>query len=185
MPERGFLIFEIFLLFFSPGRVWTEFGTKIFFSFSAYINPFWLKIMPERGFLIFWFFFQCFLEFSCLYWVWSEFRTKFFFFSFSAYLIPFWLEIMPEWGFLVFWIFLLFFFMNFLARVEYKQNSGLSFFFSLFLDLSHPVLTINIAGKRFFNFWNFFAFFFVIFSLGRVWTEFGTKIFFFFFFRPI
>ena len=36
MLERGFLIFSIFLLFFSefssPGRVWTEFGTNFFFS---------------------------------------------------------------------------------------------------------------------------------------------------------
>ena len=45
MLERDFLIFWIFLLFFSefscPGRVWMEFGTKIFFlSFSAYPIPF-------------------------------------------------------------------------------------------------------------------------------------------------
>ena len=36
--ERGFLVFWIFLLFFSkfssPSWVWTEFGTKIFFSLS-------------------------------------------------------------------------------------------------------------------------------------------------------
>ena len=56
-----FLIFWILLLFFSefscPGRQWTEFWTKVFFiSFSAYLIPFWLKIMLERGFLIFWFF---------------------------------------------------------------------------------------------------------------------------------
>ena len=38
MPERGFLIFWSFLLFLlelsCPGHVWTEFGTKIFFSLS-------------------------------------------------------------------------------------------------------------------------------------------------------
>ena len=42
MPERGFLIFCIFLLFFSefslPGRVWMEFGTKFFFSLSRPIS---------------------------------------------------------------------------------------------------------------------------------------------------
>ena len=35
MPGRGFIIFWIFLVFFSefscPGRVWTEFETKLFF----------------------------------------------------------------------------------------------------------------------------------------------------------
>ena len=41
-PERGFLIFWIFLLLFLEfcwqGRVWTEFGTKIFFSLSRPIS---------------------------------------------------------------------------------------------------------------------------------------------------
>ena len=58
MPEWGFLVFSIFLLFFSefssPGRVWTEIGAKFFFlSFSNKLLPFWLKIIPERYFLIF------------------------------------------------------------------------------------------------------------------------------------
>ena len=38
IPERGFFNFWIFYLFFTefpcPGWVWTEFGPKIFFSFS-------------------------------------------------------------------------------------------------------------------------------------------------------
>ena len=42
MPGIGFIIFWIFLLFFSefsfPGRVWTEFGTKISISFSQPIS---------------------------------------------------------------------------------------------------------------------------------------------------
>ena len=64
---KGFLIFSIFLLFFSefssPGRVWTEFRTKIFFhSFSIYLIPFWLKLMSKRDFFIFWFFFSIFLR---------------------------------------------------------------------------------------------------------------------------
>ena len=67
MPERGFLIFWIFLIFFSefssPGRVWTEFGTKIFFfSFSAYLISYCLKIMLEGGFLIFLIFFFYFVQ---------------------------------------------------------------------------------------------------------------------------
>ena len=56
MRERVFLIFLLFFSEFScPGRLWTEFGTKFFFSFSAHLIPFWLKIMLERGFSIFFF----------------------------------------------------------------------------------------------------------------------------------
>ena len=62
MTERGFLIFWIFLQFFSefscPGRLRKEFGTKIFLSFPTYLSPFWLKIIPEKGFLIFCYFFR-------------------------------------------------------------------------------------------------------------------------------
>ena len=68
MPERDFLIFLIFSLFFpefsTPGQVWTEIGTNFFFlPFLAYLLPFWLKIIPERDFLIFWFFFYFFRNF--------------------------------------------------------------------------------------------------------------------------
>ena len=54
-----------FSKFSSSGRVWMEFGSKFFFFFwfSAYLIPFWLKIMPERGFLLFWFFFYLFRNF--------------------------------------------------------------------------------------------------------------------------
>ena len=42
MPGSGFIIFWIFLLFFSefsfPGRVWTEFWSKILFSFFRVIS---------------------------------------------------------------------------------------------------------------------------------------------------
>ena len=51
--------------------------------------------------------------------------------------------------------FLIYFFRNFLARFEYERNLGQNFFF-LFLGLFHPVLVINNAGKRFFNFCYFF-----------------------------
>ena len=46
------------------------------FSFSAYLIPFWLKIMPGRGFIIFWIFLLFFLKFSCLGRVWTAFGTK-------------------------------------------------------------------------------------------------------------
>ena len=68
MPRGGFIIFQIFLLFFfrnSLARVEYErnFGVNFFFfTFSAYLIPFWLKIMPGRGFIIFLLFFRNFLS---------------------------------------------------------------------------------------------------------------------------
>ena len=56
--------FAIFFLEFSrPGRVGSVFGTKFFFfSFSAYLNPVWIEIIPEWCFfLVFWNFFWNFL----------------------------------------------------------------------------------------------------------------------------
>ena len=64
---------------------------------------------------------------------------------------------MPERGFFNFLIFL-YFFRNFLARVEYEQNSRLKFFF-LFLGLSHSILAKNNTKKSFFVF-EFFCYFF-------------------------
>ena len=139
MPGRGFIIFWICLLFFSefsyPGRVWTELGTKIFvFTFSAYLIPFWLKIMPGRGFIIFWIFLLSFWEFSCPGRVWTELGTKFFFFSsFSAYLISFWLKIILGRGFS---IFLLFFFEIFLHGSSMNGIRDQNFFFSLSRPIS-------------------------------------------------
>ena len=73
--------FTIFYLeFSSSGWVGTEFGAKIFLSFSAYLIPFYLKIMPERVFLIFWIFSLFFWEFSSPGLLRTEFRTNFFFF---------------------------------------------------------------------------------------------------------
>ena len=77
-----------------------------------------------------------------------------------------------------FLIFFIYFFRNFLARVEYERNSGLNFF-SLFVRLSHPVLAKNNAGKGFFNFLYFLAFFFPNF-LARVENERTSGIIFFF-----
>ena len=152
-------------------------GLKFFFfSFSAYIIPFWLKIMPETGFLIFWTFLLFFLEFSCPGQVWTEFATKIFFSLSRPISSPFWLKIMPESVFLVLWNFLLFF-RNFLARIEKERNLRLKFF-SLFLGLYHPVLAKNNVGKSFLIFLNFLLFFSEFSCPGRVWTEFWTKFFF-------
>ena len=177
MPERGFLIFWIFLLFFPefscPGSVWTEFGTKIFFSLSRPISSRFSKIMPDRGFLIFWIFLLFFSEFSCLGWIWTEFGTK----IFSSLSHP--------------------------ISVLAKNNSGMWFFnffnfFAIYFGIFLPWSSINgIRDKNFFlsfsatlnpfsieimlelTFWIFLLFFFLEFSsLGWVGTEFGTKIFF-------
>ena len=182
MPELTFLVFWIFLLFFWNflARVGLEknSGVKFVFLFLGLSHPILDKNNAGNRFLNF---FAIFSLFSSPGRVWTEFGTKFFFFSFSAYRIPFWLKIMLERSFLIFWF--LFFSWNFLARIEYERNSGLKFF-SLYLGLSHPVSAKNLAGKRFFNFLNFFAIFFIIFFPRRVWTEFGTKIL-FSLFRPI
>ena len=69
--------FAIFFEIFLPGSSVNGIRDKNFFlAFSAYLIPFWLKIMPERGFLIFLIFFS---EFSCPGRVWTEFGTKIFF----------------------------------------------------------------------------------------------------------
>ena len=102
-----------------------------------------------------------YFKFSSSGWVGTEFRSIIFFLSFSAYLIPFWQKIMPEIGFFIFLFFFSYFFLNFLARIEYERNSGLKFV-SLFLCLSHPILAKNNAEKCFFNFLNFLAIFFRI-----------------------
>ena len=74
------------------------------------------------------------------------------------------LQVIPERGFLIFQFFY-YFFRNFLGRVEYERHSGVKFF-SLFLGLSHPVLSKNNIGKWFFNFFQIFGYFFGIFFSG-------------------
>ena len=101
--------FAIFLRNFLP-RAKYERRTKIFFlSFSAYLLPFWLKIMPERDFLIFWFFLLLFWNFLAR--VGHEQNSGIKFFStFLGLSLP----VLPKNNagkrfFLIFWIFLLFF----------------------------------------------------------------------------
>ena len=110
--KEVFWFFDFFFYFFRNFLARVEYernsGLKCFLSFSAYLIPFWQKIMLERGFFICFILSIFFLEFSCLGRVWTEFGTNFFFFSFSAYLISSSLKIMPEKGFLIFWKFLLF-----------------------------------------------------------------------------
>ena len=65
MPEIGFLIsFYIFFGIFLPGSRMNGIRVYNFFlSFSAYLIPFWLKIMSERGFLVFLIFLHFFWNF--------------------------------------------------------------------------------------------------------------------------
>ena len=84
MLERGFLIFKIFLLFFlefsCPGRVRTEFQTKIFCIFFGLSHPVLAKNIAGKSFFNFFAIF--FSEFSSLGRVITEFVAKFFFFLF-------------------------------------------------------------------------------------------------------
>ena len=108
---RFFNFLNFFFYFFGNfylGWVWSEFGRKFILSYSAYLNPVWIEIMPELSFLIFWIFFL----------------------SFSVYLIPVWIDIMPKWCFLIFWIFLLFF-LEFSSPSQIETEFETKFLFSL------------------------------------------------------
>ena len=88
--------FAIFFVIFLRGLRTNGIRDKIFFlTFSAYLIPFWLKIMPERGFLIFRIFFGIVLPGTSM----NGILGKIFFLPFPAYLIPLWLKIMLERGF--------------------------------------------------------------------------------------
>ena len=103
-------------------------------------------------------------------------NEKFFFLSFSTCPDPFSLEMKPEWCFLIFLIFLPFFLeFSILGRAG---RIGTIIVFSLFLDLSRPVLAWNEAWIAHFNFLYLFAFFLEFSILGRV-GQIGTIIFFF------
>ena len=66
MSELTFFIFWIFLQFFlefsCPGRVWTEFGTKIFFLFLSLYRPGLAKNNAWKRFFIFLNFFAIFFR---------------------------------------------------------------------------------------------------------------------------
>jgi len=159
-----------FLEFSPPSRVWVEFGSKIHLSLfrpiSSYLIPFLLKITSESCFWIFLLFFSVILSPGSSM---SGIRVKNSFISFSAYLILS-LPVLARNN-----IRKLFFnFLNFFAIFFgiFSPGSSVSEIwvynsfipFSANLILSHPILTTKNAGKLFFNFFNFIAIFFGIFS---------------------
>ena len=69
--------FTIFFGVFLPGSSMNGILESNFvFTFSAYLIPFWLKIIPGRDFIIIWIFLLFLFEFSCPVWVWTEFWSK-------------------------------------------------------------------------------------------------------------
>ena len=133
------------------------------FTFSAYLIPYWLKIMPGRGFIIFWFFLQFFRIFLARveYERNSVVKFCFHFFGLSHLVLAKNNAGKRFYNFLN--CFTIFFGIFFPGSNE--RNSGVKFCFHFF-GLSHPVWAKNIAGKRFYNFLNFFTIFFGIFSPG-------------------
>ena len=172
MPERVFWFFEFFLIFFSEFSCPVEYernsGLKFFSLFLHLSHPILAKNNSGKGFLNF---FAMFFGISFHGSSMNGIQVYNFFLSFSAYLIPLWLKIMPERGFLIFFNFFLYFFPNFLARVEYERNSGLKFF-SLFLGLSHPILAKKNAEKGFLKFFSIFlGIFLPASSVNGIWVE--------------
>ena len=104
-----------------------------FFSFSAYLNPVWIEIMPE------WiFFFEFFWEFSCSGRVGTEFETKIFFYS---HFMPISVGLDRNIAGMMFFNFLNFFaiFLQYSSpgRVWMDFQDKIFFFF----PLSHPIST--------------------------------------------
>ena len=162
----------LFSKFSFQGRVWTEFGTPIFFSLSRPITSRLARNNAEKRFFDFLNYFAIFFGIFLPRSVMNGIRDEIVFVSFLDYLIPFGLEIMPEIGFLIFWIFLLFFSeFSSTGRVWTEFEPKL---FCRFLGLSYPVWAKNNAGTRVFNFLNFFAILFRIFFCGSSMNGIGN-----------
>ena len=128
--------------FSSAGRVWMEFGTKVFSClFLCLSHPVFPKNNTGKRFFSFLNSFATFYGIFFLGSVMKEIRDENFFVSFSAYLIPFGLKIMPERGFLIFWIFLLFF-----SEFSSADQVWTEFGTKVFLSLSRPIL--SRLGKK-------------------------------------
>ena len=165
---------NFFAIFFHNFLAWFE-HERNSFSFSAYLIPFWQKIMLERGFLVFWIFLLFFSEFSCPGRAWTEFGTNFFLPFLSLY-HPVLAKKMLERGFLVFWIFPLLF-SEFSCAGQVWTEFGTKIFFLSFLAYLIPFSVKIMPESGFLIFWFFFLFFSEFSCQCQVWTEFGTKSF--------
>ena len=174
MSDRGFLIFWFFCYFFRNFLARVKYernsGQKFFLAFSAYDLP---KNIAGKRFFNFLNFFTIFFKILFPGLSMNGIRDKFFCLL-LGHSQPIFDRNNAGINIFNFFDFFCFFFRNFLAQVEYEQNSGLKFF-SLFVGLSQPDLDINNAEI---NFSNFFAFFLEFSGTGCLGTEFGTKIFF-------
>ena len=147
------------------------------FTFSAYLIPFWLKIMLGRGFIIFWIFLLFFSKFSCPSLVWTELGNKFFFFLFSGLSHPVFGKNNVRKRF---YNFLNFFTISFGIFFPGSSMNGIlewNFVFTFPANLIPFWLKI-MPGGGFIIFWFFLEFFTDFSCPGRVWTEFCSEILF-------
>ena len=79
------------------------------FTFSVYLIPFSLKIMPGRGFMVFWIFLLFFFQNFLARFEYERNSGLKFCFDFGGISNPVWAKNNAGRGFIIFWIFLLFF----------------------------------------------------------------------------
>ena len=149
-----------------------------FFSFSAYLNPFWLKIIPERGFLLFFFYFFCYFPRNFLARVECERNSGLN--IFSPFLGLSHLVLVRNTAGKMYFNFLNYFDIIFAILFPGPSMNGIRdlnfFFFSFSASLSPFWIEIK-PELSFLIFWIFLLFCLEFYYPGRVWTEFGTKIF--------
>ena len=148
----------------------------MFFSFSAYLIPFWIKIMPEIGFLIFWIVLLFFSQFSSL----AKFEQNSglnFFFPFFGLCQPILAKNNAGKRFFNFLNFFAIFFGIFVPELSMNGIRDYNFFHSFSANLI-PFLLKIMSERSFLIFWIFLLFFSEFSCRSWVWTEFGSKIFF-------
>ena len=136
------------------------------FTFSAYIIPFLLKVIPRRGFIIFKIFFLFFSEFSkSVEYEWnSELKFCFPFFGLSH---PVLAKNNPGKRFYNLFNFFTIFFGIFMLGSSMNRIRDQNFVFIFSAD-HIPFYPKNIARKRFYNLLNFLLFFSEFSLPGRV-----------------
>ena len=140
MPERGFLNFWIFFLFFSefssPRRVWTKFGNKFFFLFFGLSHPVLAKNNAGKSFFNFLIFFSIFFGILLSGSSVNGIRDNEFFFLFLGLYHPVLAKNNAGKRFLNFLIFFLLFFLEFSCPGRVWTEFGTKFFFSISRPLS-------------------------------------------------